>query len=132
MKLLNILEKTTAMAGTPGSHKLLIEGMSILLRLLSPITPHIAHVLWQELGFEGVIIDAPWPEKDEKALVQAEVELVLQVNGKLRGNIRVDRQADRRAIEHAALANPNAQKFIEGRPIKKVVVVPGRLVNIVV
>jgi leucyl-tRNA synthetase len=75
---------------------------------------------------------APWPQVDESALVQDEVELVLQVNGKLRGNIRVARTADRAAIEKEALANPNALKHIAGQQVKKVIVVPGRLVNIVV
>ena len=91
--------------------------------------------LWQELGSaaaHGEIIDAPWPQVDEAALVQDEIELVLQIGGKLRGAIRVPAGADRAAIEAAALATPEFARFGEGKPAKKVVVVPGRLVNVVV
>ncbi len=124
MKMLNALEKAP---DDPHAR----EGFSILLRLLSPITPHVCHVLWRELGYGDDILDAPWPEPLEDALVQDEIELVLQVNGKTRGNVRVPAGADRVAIEAAAVASEAAQKFMEGRPAKKVVVVPGRLVNIV-
>jgi len=125
MKMLNALEKAPA---DPHAR----EGFSILLRVLSPIAPHIAHALWIELGYGPDILQAPWPEPLEAALAQDEVELVLQVNGKLRGAIRVKVGADRTAIEATALASPDAQKFMAGKPAKKVVVVPGRLVNIVV
>jgi leucyl-tRNA synthetase len=125
MKMLNALEKTPA---DPHAR----EGFSILLRVLSPIAPHITHALWIELGFGADILQAPWPEPLEAALVQDEVELVLQVNGKLRGSLKVKVGADKTAIEAAALAHEMAQKFMEGQPAKKVVVVPGRLVNIVV
>jgi len=108
------------------------EGYSILLRVLSPITPHIAHHLWRELGFGKDILAAPWPEHDEAALVQDEIELVVQVNGKKRGEVRVPRDADRQAIEKLVLENANVRKFVEGQAIRKVVVVPGRLVNVVV
>jgi leucyl-tRNA synthetase len=100
--------------------------------MLSPIAPHICHALWIELGYGTDILAAPWPEPVEAALVQDEEELVLQVNGKHRGSIRVKVGADRTAIEAVALATEAAQKFMEGKPAKKVVVVPGRLVNIVV
>ena len=129
MKMLNALEKMPRDAD--GSGAVAAECFSILLRLLSPIAPHIAHALWVELGFGADILAAPWPEPLEAALVQDEIELVLQVNGKHRGNLRVKVGADRTAIEAAALASEMAQKFMEGRPAKKVVVVPGRLVNIV-
>ncbi len=125
MKMLNALEK----APTDAHAK---EGFSILLRLLSPITPHITHALWQELGYGEDILSAPWPEPLDEALVQDEQELVLQVNGKHRGNIKIKVGADKTAIEAEALASEAAQKFMEGKPAKKVVVVPGRLVNIVV
>ena len=125
MKMLNALEKAPA---DPHAG----EGFGILLRVLSPIAPHIAHALWIELGYGEDILKAPWPEPLEEALVQDEQELVLQVNGKLRGSISVKVGADRTAIEAAALASPDALKFMEGKPAKKVVVVPGRLVNIVV
>jgi leucyl-tRNA synthetase len=125
MKMLNALEKAPA-----DPH--VREGFSILLRLLSPIAPHICHELWQELGYGEDILLAPWPEPLAEALVQDEIELVLQVNGKLRGSVRVPAGADKAAIEAAALASDVAVKHLEGRPAKKVVVVPGRLVNIVV
>ncbi|WIM04569.1 MAG: leucine--tRNA ligase [Candidatus Nitricoxidivorans perseverans] len=124
MKMLNALEKSPSDAHAR-------EGFSILLRLLSPITPHICHALWRELDFGEDILAAPWPEPLESALVQDEIELVLQVNGKTRGSVCVPAGADRAAIEAAALASEAASKFMEGRPAKKVVVVPGRLVNIV-
>jgi leucyl-tRNA synthetase len=90
-------------------------------------------VLWQELGFNvayGDILDAPWPQVDPAALEQAEIELMVQVNGKLRGSVKVPKEADKAAIEAAALANENVKKFVEGAP-KKVIIVPGKLVNIV-
>ena len=121
MKILNVLERSPSR-----------EGTSILLRLLSPITPHIAHTLWRELKFGEDIMTAPWPEPDPAALEQDEVELVVQVNGKLRGSIVVPKQADKSAIEKLAMSNPNVQRFVAGQNVKKVVVVPGRLVNLVV
>jgi leucyl-tRNA synthetase len=111
------------------------EGMSILLRLLYPVVPHIGHVLWDELGYaaqHGPILDAPWPEVDPAALAQDEIELVLQVNGKLRGKLVVPATADRAAIEALARASAEVAKHAAGAPVKKIVVVPGRLVNVVV
>ncbi|HEY6897087.1 MAG TPA: leucine--tRNA ligase [Rhodocyclaceae bacterium] len=131
MKMLNALEKAQKEAAA-GWEAVAHEGFSILLRLLSPIAPHITHVLWRDLGYGDDILAAPWPDPLEAALVQDEVELVLQVNGKHRGNLKVPASADKAAIEAAALASEAAQKFMEGQPPKKVVVVPGRLVNIVV
>jgi leucyl-tRNA synthetase len=131
MKILNALDR--APRTSPLAHARLVEeGLSILLRVQSPITPHICHFLWRALGYAGDILDAGWPAVDETALVQHEIDLVLQVNGKLRGNIRVARDADQAAIERTALEDPGAQRFIAGQPIKKVVIVPGRLVNVVV
>ncbi|HWI15497.1 MAG TPA: class I tRNA ligase family protein, partial [Burkholderiales bacterium] len=127
MKMLNALERL------PGvDDEIVKEGFSILLRLLAPMTPHIAHALWRELGYGEDIRNAPWPEHDEAALVQDEIELVVQVNGKKRGEVRVPRDADRQAIEKLVLENANVRKFVEGQAIRKVVVVPGRLVNVVV
>jgi leucyl-tRNA synthetase len=129
MKMLNELEKAQAPAET------LREGFGILLRVLYPACPHITHALWQELGYaqeSGDLLDAPWPQVDEAALLQDEVELVLQVNGKLRGAIKVPAGADKAAIEAAAVAAPEFTKFAEGKRARKIVVVPGRLVNVVV
>jgi len=125
MKMLNALEKAPA---DPHAK----EGFGILLRVLSPIAPHITHALWIELGYGPDILQAAWPEPLDAALVQDEQELVLQVNGKHRGSVKVKVGADKTVIEAAALAHEAAQKFMEGKPAKKVVVVPGRLVNIVV
>jgi len=133
MKMLNTLE-ATAHDGSAGSAAALREGFSVLVRALYPACPHIAHALWQALGYaaaSGELLDAPWPAVDEGALVQDEIELVLQVAGKTRGSVRVPAAADKAAIEALALASPEAQRWMEGRPAKKVVVVPGRLVNIV-
>jgi leucyl-tRNA synthetase len=129
MKMLNSLEKAPA---GEGREAVIAECFGILLRILSPITPHICHALWVELGYGTDILAAPWPEPLADALVQDEEELVLQVNGKHRGNIRVKVGADKAAIEAVALTSEAAQKFMEGKAAKKVVVVPGRLVNIVV
>ena len=126
MKILNALEEIEDWNATTE------EGLSILLRLLSPIAPHVTHNLWRELQFGEDIMAAPWPNPDPAALEQDEIELVVQVNGKLRGSIRVPKAADRGAIEQLALSNPNVQKFVAGQNVKKVVVVPGRLVNLVV
>ncbi|MBU1775093.1 MAG: leucine--tRNA ligase, partial [Gammaproteobacteria bacterium] len=109
----------------------LAEAYSILLRLLSPITPHIAHALWKDLGYGDDILTAAWPEPLEAALVQDEIELVIQVNGKMRGSIKVPANADKAAIEQAALAHDAVQKQLNGGTAKKVIVVPGRLVNVV-
>jgi leucyl-tRNA synthetase len=130
MKMLNALEK--APADDAAAHaEVMEEGLSILLRVLAPITPHICHALWRECGFGDDIVDADWPQVDEAALVQDEIELMLQINGKLRGSIKVAAEAARDMIENTALQSEAAVKFMDGKPPRKVVVVPGRLVNIV-
>ncbi|ACM34695.1 MULTISPECIES: leucine--tRNA ligase [Diaphorobacter] len=134
MKMINALEDFKA-TDSAGAQVALIEGFGILLRVLYPATPHIAHVLWDELGYAGTLgdlLDAAWPQVAPDALVQDELELMLQVNGKLRGAIRVAASADKAAIEQAALASEDFQKFAEGKAPKKVIIVPGRLVNVVV
>ncbi|HEX6361857.1 MAG TPA: leucine--tRNA ligase, partial [Albitalea sp.] len=135
MKLLNALEGATLAEG-PGDDAALREGVGVLLRALYPAAPHIAHVLWNELGFaarHGELIDTPWPKVDLAALQQDEIEYVLQVNGKLRGSLRVAAGADKATIEAAALASPEFARFSEGRPVRKIVMPPGRqLVNVVV
>ncbi|MEO5697270.1 MAG: class I tRNA ligase family protein, partial [Burkholderiaceae bacterium] len=130
MKLLNALE------GFKGdAPAVLREGYGILLRVLYPACPHTCWAIWNELGFgavHGDLLDAPWPQVDDAALVQDEIDLVLQVNGKLRGSIRVAAGADKHSIETTALKSPEFVKFAAGKRAKKVIVVPGRLVNIVV
>jgi leucyl-tRNA synthetase len=133
MKMLNTLE-AAKFDDSAASNAVIAEGLAIFLRVLYPVAPHIAHVLWQELGYSnasGEILDAPWPQIDPAALEQDEIEMVIQVNGKLRGNIRIPKGADKAAIEAAALANEGAAKFVIGTP-KKIIIVPGKLVNIVV
>jgi leucyl-tRNA synthetase len=132
MKMLNTLEGAK-LDDSPASNAVVAEAASVFLRILNPVAPHVTHVLWQELGFaktHGDILDAPWPQVDPAALEQSEIELMVQVNGKLRGSIKIAKDADRATIEAAALANENVQRFVEGAP-KKVIIVPGKLVNIV-
>ncbi|HTR58195.1 MAG TPA: class I tRNA ligase family protein, partial [Casimicrobiaceae bacterium] len=132
-KMLNALDAVPAEA--KGSSALCREGLSILLRVLYPVIPHTAWCLWQDLGFAaelGDVLDASWPAVDDGALVQDQIELVLQVNGKLRGKIVVPAAADRAEIEKAAANSPEVARHGNGAPVKKVVVVPGRLVNVVV
>ncbi|WP_296491014.1 leucine--tRNA ligase [Rhodoferax sp.] len=134
MKMINALEDFKATDGA-GAQVALIEGFGILLRCLYPATPHITHALWHELGYAGQLgdlLDAPWPTVDAAALVQDQIELMLQVNGKLRGSIVVSASADKATIEQAAMAHEMFQKIANGAAPKKVIVVPGRLVNLVV
>jgi leucyl-tRNA synthetase len=134
MKMLKALEEAL-FDGSAASIELAREGLSLLLRVLNPVAPHIAHVLWEELGYaarHGDILDAAWPEVDAAALAQEEIELVLQINGKLRGKLRVPAAADSSAIQRAAIASPEVQRHANGATPKRVVVVPGRLVNVVV
>lgn len=133
MKILNALEDFKG-AGEEGADAALAEGFGILLRVLYPATPHLTHELWQALGYvalHGELLDAPWPRVDEGALQQDEVELVLQVNGKHRGTIVVPAGAGKDEIERIALASEAYAKFAAGAAPKKVIVVPGRLVNVV-
>jgi leucyl-tRNA synthetase len=129
MTLMNVLEK--AAHATSQDRALLQEGLEAVALLLAPITPHISHQLWQELGHDEAIIDAQWPAVDESALVQDSLTLVIQVNGKLRGQIEVPASASREEIEASARSNESVLRFTEGLSIRKVIVVPGKLVNIV-
>ncbi|MDA7418656.1 leucine--tRNA ligase [Xenophilus arseniciresistens] len=135
MKLLNALEGFKSQDGDAGDAAAVKEGFGILLRVLYPATPHLTHQLWHELGYAaeaGELLDAPWPQVDEKALEQDEVTLMLQVNGKLRGSLVVPAGADKAQIEALAVGSEEFLKFAEGQAIKRVIVVPGRLVNVVV
>ncbi|MDP3689274.1 MAG: leucine--tRNA ligase, partial [Sulfurimicrobium sp.] len=130
MELMNALGKNQDHG--PAGRALMREALEAVVLLLSPIVPHISHALWAELKPGCDILEAPWPKVDESALEQDEIELMLQVNGKLRGSMTVAKSAAKDEIEKLALANPGVLKFIEGQAIKKVIVVPGRLVNVVV
>jgi leucyl-tRNA synthetase len=108
------------------------EVLELAVLMLSPITPHISHALWQQLGHDDAVVNAAWPKVDSEALVQDQIELMIQVNGKLRSKLAVSSSASQADIEALAIADENAQKFIEGNTVRKIIVVPGRLVNIVV
>jgi leucyl-tRNA synthetase len=133
MKLLNALEDFK-LDGSPGDQAVLCEGVSVLLRMLYPVCPHISAHLWLHLGYAartGDLLDAAWPRVDDSALLRDEIELMLQINGKLRGAISVPATASRQDIEQVALASEAVQKQAQGAAAKKVIVVPGRLVNVV-
>ena len=134
MKMLNVLEPIKLGQDTTISPSVLRECLGILLRILYPVVPHLTHVLWKDMGYAktlGPLLDAPWPAVDEAALVQTEITLMLQVNGKLRGDIRVPADASKEQIEALALQSEPAARILNGGAPKKVIVVPGRLVNIV-
>jgi leucyl-tRNA synthetase len=129
MTMVNVLNKL----GSSGADLTVqAEGVSIILRLLAPIAPHATHHLWRELGYGEDILDAEWPQIDESALVQDSIEMVVQIKGKVRGKIQVAVNADNAEVEAVALANENVQRFIDGASIRKVIVVPGKLVNVVI
>ena len=137
MKMLKVLESLdNKSADDPSARDRLAvqyEGFSKLLRVLNPMTPHLCHALWQQLGHEEGLVDSlHWPVADAEALRRDAVTLAVQINGKLRGTIEVAIDATRDAIEAIALAEPNVAKFLEGQAVKKVIVVPGKIVNIVV
>jgi leucyl-tRNA synthetase len=130
MKMFNALEQAKTV-----SPEVRRETLGILLRVLYPVVPHITFTLWNAAGYIqqwGDLLDAPWPEVDESALVQNEITLMIQVNGKLRGQVLVPTDADKASIEALALASEAAIKAMNGAPAKKVIIVPGRLVNIVI
>ena len=129
MTLMNVLEK--APQATEQERALVHEGLETVTLLLAPITPHISHELWHRLGHSEAVIDARWPVQDDSALVQDTLQLVIQVNGKLRGQIDMPASASREDVEAAARCNENVLRFTEGLTIRKVIVVPGKLVNIV-
>jgi len=134
MKMLNILEPIKLVADSAVRPAVLRECLGILMRVLYPVVPHVTHALWNELGYAkhfGSLLDAPWPIVDEAALLQTELMMMLQINGKLRGDIRVPADATKEQIEALALLSEAAVKALNGAAPKKVIVVPGRLINIV-
>jgi leucyl-tRNA synthetase len=114
------------------AHAVRHEALEIAVLVLSPIVPHICHSLWFSLGHSGAIIDERWPQPDALALAQAMVELVVQVNGKLRARIQLAAGAAREAAVAAALADPAVQRFVAGKAVRKAIHVPDKLVNLVV
>tara|TARA_Y100001934_G_C12361563_1_gene781068 strand:- start:1584 stop:3215 length:1632 start_codon:yes stop_codon:yes gene_type:complete len=130
MELMNTLTKIHE--SDKNSHNLRQESLENIVILLSPIVPHICHALWRELRPETELLDQPWPKANKDILVQDEIKMVVQVNGKLRGQIHVAKEAEREAIENIALENKKVKKFIGKNIVKKIIVVPNRLVNIVI
>jgi leucyl-tRNA synthetase len=130
MELLNSLSRFDDESATGNAIRQ--EAFDSMVLMLAPIIPHVCHRLWKDLGHDSLIIDHPWPEVDDSALVQDSIEMVIQVNGKLRGKLQIDADADRASCEAAALANEQAKRFIGDNAIRKVIVVPGKLVNIVI
>jgi leucyl-tRNA synthetase len=130
MELLNAVARYAP--STETDRRIVQEALEIAVVGLSPIIPHVTHGLWRELGHAVALIDEPWPHVDAAALEQATIELVVQVNGKLRARITVAVDADENTVREAAMADPNAQKFVGAAAVRKVIVVPGKLVNIVV
>jgi leucyl-tRNA synthetase len=130
MELLNATSRYETRNGT--DRALIQEALEKIVLLLAPIVPHICHRLWHELGHSTAVIDADWPEADASAIVADSVTMVVQVNGKLRAKIELPAGTSRDAAEAAALANENVQRFLEGKPVRKIIVVPDKLVNVVV
>lgn len=130
MEMLNALARAALTADN--DRAILREGLETAILLLSPIVPHITAALWVELGHELPLIDAPWPESDPEALARTEIEMVVQVNGKLRGRITVNKAASRDSIEKIAVEDANVKRNIDAKTIRKIIVIPDRLVNIVV
>ncbi|MCB1866666.1 MAG: leucine--tRNA ligase [Chromatiales bacterium] len=129
MTIVNTLYK---LGDQPADEATLVEGMGVVLRLLAPIAPHVAHELWRELGYGDEVLDAGWPEVDPRALVRDTKRIVLMVNGKKRGETEAPSDADQSELEAIARAHPDVRRFTAGRSIRKAVVVPGKLVNLVV
>ncbi len=130
MELLNTLSRFSD--DSEQGRAVMQEALDAVVLMLSPIVPHIAHELWHQLGHEQAVVDCAWPLVDEAALVQASIALVVQVNGKVRGRINVVPDASRQTIEAAVLDEENVQKHIADKTVRKIIVVPGKLVNVVV
>ena len=130
MELLNEISKN-ADRETPNGLAIEREALETAILVLSPIVPHISHQLWKELGHENNVLDISWPQVDESALVKSTIQMVVQVNGKLRAQIDVPAETDKESIEQMAREHENVQRFTEGQTIRKVIVVPNKLVNIV-
>jgi leucyl-tRNA synthetase len=130
MELLNAVQRFSET--TPQGRAVRHEALGLAVLILAPITPHVCHVLWLALGHATPVIDERWPAADAQALTQETHAIVVQVNGKLRGHISVPVSADEAAVRAAALADDNVRKFIADRPVRRVIVVPGKLVNLVV
>lgn len=129
MELTNELSKFKD--DTDNGRAVMQEALDAMVLMLSPIVPHFSHAMWQSLGHSTVVIDESWPQADESALVQDSIELMVQVNGKLRSKIKVSADADKETIEALAQQDEHVQQHTDGKTVRKIIVVPGRLVNIV-
>jgi leucyl-tRNA synthetase len=130
MELMNALGRSEDRS--PQGRAIMQEALEVVVLMLSPVVPHACHALWRELGHAGAAVDARWPEPDARALERDSVEVIVQVNGKLRGRVTVPAGADEATVREAALADANVQRFMEGRPLRRFVYVPGKLANVVV
>ncbi len=130
MELLNAVGRFQD--ATPQGRATRQEALEIAVLVLAPITPHVCHALWESLGGKRALIDQPWPKVDAAALVQDTYEIVVQVNGKLRGHVSVPANSDEATVREAALADERVRKFMAGKPARRVIVVPGKLVNVVI
>jgi len=130
MELLNALNKFED--SSEAGRAVVQEALEACVLLLAPMVPHISHALWKQLGYDDAVIDRPWPVVDESALSLDELQIIVQVNGKLRARVAVASEADKATLEQAALADENVQRFTEDKTVVKIIVVPGKLVNIVV
>jgi leucyl-tRNA synthetase len=129
MELMNALGRSEDRS--PQGRAIMQEALEVVVLMLSPVVPHACHALWRELGHSGAVVDARWPEPDARALERDSVEVIVQVNGKLRGRVTVPAGADEATVREAALADANVQRFMEGRPLRRFVYVPGKLANVV-
>ena len=129
MELLNELNRFSD--DSPQGRAVMQEALEAVVLMLSPIVPHITHALWYALGGQEAVVNCRWPAVDETALVQETINLVIQVNGKVRGRIDAPADADRDALQALVMSEPNVQKHVQDRPVRKFIVVPGKLVNIV-
>ena len=130
MELMNTLAR--ADDHSPQGRAIMQEALDIVVRVLSPVVPHACHALWRELGHDTAVVDERWPAVDPQALARESIEVVVQVNGRLRGRVTVPVDAGEELVREVALADANVQRFVEGRPVRKFVYVPGKLANVVV
>jgi leucyl-tRNA synthetase len=130
MELMNTLAKFDDRSAQ--GRAIVHETLELIVQMLSPIVPHATHALWRELGHPDALINRAWPEADPAALVQDTLEIVVQINGKLRGRVTVPSSASEDDVRQSALADPQVHKWVEGKPIRKVIIVKGKLVNVVV
>jgi leucyl-tRNA synthetase len=130
MELLNSLVRFADRS--PQGRAVMQEALDLVVLMLSPFVPHAAHALWRALGHATAVVDEAWPEPDTRALALDTVEIVVQVNGRLRGRVPVPADADEATARAAALADPGVARFVAGQPVRKLVYVPGKLVNVVV